>query len=490
MNGLAALISKEGEEVSEPLARMLEAMKHRGDYSYGFAGYRGTLISGSLSEAGEVSSWAMLGCCNGRLLPGDLEQPLEQYGYALALDGRIYPPPGTPDALTVAELLGQRPEEGVRRLLEEVNGSYALIVLREDRLICARDPLGVTPLYVGENERWVAVASERKALWSIGIASPRSLPPGHVAEVSRKDVVLRPVRVLTPPEVRRMGMEEAVGRLGELLYRAVDVRTRGLDRVAVGFSGGLDSSLLAHLVDECGVGVDLISVGVEGSGDIEEAVEGAEAIGLPYHVEVHGEEEVEETLEEALLCVEEPDPMKVGVAIPLLWVAERTMGLGDRVLLLGQGCDELFGGYWRHLREYLQRGAEAAQGLIFRDVSGAYERNYERDNKVSARHGVELRLPFADWDLTQFALSLPIELKLPREEGLPRKRVLRALAERVGLPSRIVKRRKKAIQYSTGVEKALRRIARRRGLSLRGFLEKRFREALSARGFDAVVGCV
>ncbi|MCD6263293.1 hypothetical protein J7L60_02625, partial [Candidatus Bathyarchaeota archaeon] len=147
MNGLAALISKEGEEVSEPLARMLEAMKHRGDYSYGFAGYRGTLISGSLSEAGEVSSGAMLGYCNGRLLPGDLEQPLEQYGYALALDGRIYPPPGTPDALTVAELLGQRPEEGVRRLLEEVNGSYALIVLREDRLICARDPLGVAPLY-------------------------------------------------------------------------------------------------------------------------------------------------------------------------------------------------------------------------------------------------------------------------------------------------------------------------------------------------------
>ncbi|MFB0543415.1 MAG: asparagine synthase C-terminal domain-containing protein, partial [Candidatus Bathyarchaeia archaeon] len=331
----------------------------------------------------------------------------------------------------------------------------------------------------GESQRYFAVASERKALWSIGIESPRSLPLGHLAEITKEGLTLRQVKVLTPQEIRQIDEEEAVKGLGELLLRAVDIRTRGLDRVALGFSGGLDSSLLAYLTDACGAEVDLISVGVEGSRDIEEAVEGAESLGLPYSVEVYGEEEVEEALDEAMFCVEEPDPVKVGVAIPLLWVAARAAELGDRVLLLGQGCDELFGGYRRYLSEYLKEGADAAHRLMFRDVAGAYERNYERDNKVSAFHGVELRLPFADWELTQFALSLPPELKLPKESHLPRKRILRALAERLGLPPALIGRGKRAIQYSTGVDKALRKIAKRHGLKLGDFLQRRFKDFLA-----------
>lgn len=479
MGGLAALISKKGEDVSKPLLRMLGAMGHRGGDGYGIAGKRGTLTSAPLLKAGETSSGAMLGYCNRRLLPSDLEQPLEQHGYSLALDGRLYPSSGVPDAFAVAEHLGREPKEGVERLLGEANGSYALVVLEVDRLFCARDPLGVIPLYVGESPRYFAVASERKALWSIGIANPRSLPPGHLAKSTREGMTLRAVKVLTPPEIRRLNEKEAAERLGELLLRVVDARTRGLDRVSIGFSGGLDSSLVAYLTNACGVEVDLISVGVEGSRDIKEAAEGAESLGLSYSVEVYGEEGVEEALDEALFCVEEPDPVKVGVAIPLLWVAERTSDLGGRVLLLGQGCDELFGGYRRYLSEYLKEGAEAARRLMFQDVSGAYERNYERDNKVSAFHGVELRLPFADWELTQFALSLPLKLKLPPENHLPRKRILRALAESLGLPPTITKRRKRAIQYSTGVDKALRKIARRHGLKLGDFLQRRFKDFLA-----------
>lgn len=479
MVGLAALISKKGNDVSKPLLRMLGAMEHRGGDGYGIAGKRGTLISASIPEAEEASSKSILGCCNRRLLPDDLEQPLEQHGYALALDGRLYPPSGVPDAFAVAEHLGRKPGEGVETLIKEAKGSYALAVLEGDHLFCARDPLGVIPLYVGESQRYLAVATERKALWNIGVENPKSFPPGHLAEVTRGGLSLRPVKALTSPEVHQISEEEATERLRELFLSAIEVRTRGLDRVAVGFSGGLDSSLLAYLTDACGVEVDLVSVGVEGSRDIEESVEGAESLGLPYSIEVYGEGEVEETLDEALFCVEEPDPMKVGVAIPLLWVSKRAAEFGDRVLLLGQGCDELFGGYRRHLNEYLSKGVEAAHRLMFRDISGAYERNYERDNKVSAFNGVELRLPFADWELTQFALSIPVELKLPKESHLPRKRILRVLAERVGLPPTLTGQRKRAIQYSTGVDKALRKIARRHGLKLGDFLQKRFKDSLA-----------
>ena len=477
MAGIAALISKKGESVSEPLIQMLRAMEHRGGDGYGMADKEGTLISASLPKEKDALTVA-LGCCNKRLLPSDLDQPLTQYGYALVFEGRLYPFSGVPDAYAAAEHLGREPGKGIERLLTEADGSYALAVLEGGHLLCARDPLGAMPLYLGENADSLALASERKALWSIGIDDSISLPPGHLVKVTEQGMTLKPVKTLKPLAIRKIGEEEAAEKLKVLLLHAVDIRTRDIERVAVGFSGGLDSSLLAYLVNACGIEIDLISVGVEGSG-LGEAVEAAESLGLPYYAELHSEDEVEETLDEALLCVEEPDPLKVGIAVPLLWVAEKAAELGDRVLLLGQGCDELFGGYRKHLDAYLREGAESASSLMFRDVAEAYERNYEPNNKVSAHHGVELRLPFADWELTQFALSLPVELKLSPENHVG-KRVLRILAEDLGLPSAIVERRKRAIQYSTGVDKALRKIARRQGLTLTGFLQRRFAEALSS----------
>jgi len=477
MAGLAAVISKNGEVVSEPLTRMLRAMEHRGGDGYGVAGKEGTIVSASLPRAEEVAGEFMLGCCNRRLLTNDVEQPLGERGYALALDGGLYPSPDVSDAFAAAEHLGHSPEKGIEWLLAKANGSYALVVLEGSHLLCARDPSGTVPLYVGESTKYLAVASERKALWSIGIENPSSLPPGHLAKITGQGLTLKPVKVLKPPELRRQGEEEAVEKIRSLLLQAVDFRTRDIERVAVGFSGGLDSSLLAYFTDACGVEVDLISVGVEGSG-LGEAVEAAESLGLPYYAELYSERAVEGAVDEALLCVEEPNPLKVEIAVPLLWVAEKAAELGDRVLLLGQGCDELFGGYRKHLDTYLRGGAEAARSLMFRDVAEAYERNYEPNNKVIAHRGVELRLPFADWELTQFALSLPVELKLSGENRLV-KRILRTLAGNLGLPLAVTARRKRAIQYSTGVDKVIRKIAKRQGLTLTGFLQRRFAEALS-----------
>jgi len=477
MAGLAGLISKNGEDVSEPLTQMLKTMKRRGGDGYGVTHKGESVITSSLPLANGVSSTILLGCCNRRVLPSDLEQPLTQYGYALALDGRLHSFE-IPDSFAVAEHLGRDPEKGIERLLAEESGSYAIAILKGSHLLCARDPLGAVPLYSGESTKHIGVASERKALWSLGIESSTSLPPGHLVKITRQGVSTKTVNVLVPPELNQLSEDEAAQRIGDLLLRAVDLRTRDVEKVALGFSGGLDSSLLAYLTNTSGVEVDLISVGVEGSREIDDAIGAAESLGLPYYAQLYTEDDVEAALDTALLCVEEPDLLKVGIAVPLLWVAEKAVELGDSVLLIGQGCDELFGGYKKYVNEYHRRGAEAAQSLMFRDVSEAYEKNYEPANKVSAYHGVELRLPFADWELTQFALSLPMELKLSPENRLGKK-VLRRLAESLALPSTITTRRKRAIQYSTGVDKALRRIAKKRGVTLTSLLQRRFAGVLS-----------
>ena len=107
--------------------------------------------------------------------------------------------------------------------------------------------------------------------------------------------------------------------------------------------------------------------------------------------------------------------------------------------------------------------------MCIRDRS--YEVNFARDYKVCMDQGVEMRAPYTDLEVIELGLSIPIGLKLSRDGG--RKLILRELAETLGLPRSIAWRRKRAIQYSTKVSTALRKIAKKHGKSsLRELLEE------------------
>jgi asparagine synthase (glutamine-hydrolysing) len=117
----------------------------------------------------------------------------------------------------------------------------------------------------------------------------------------------------------------------------------------------------------------------------------------------------------------------------------------------------------------------AAEEMMNRDALDSWRTNHERDSKVAADAGLELRLPFAHPRIVSLGLSIPAEQKLPPQPGMPRKVVLRRLAETLGFPESVWARPKKAAQYSTGVMKALNRIAKRRGTSLRKYLSQVYR---------------
>jgi asparagine synthase (glutamine-hydrolysing) len=103
-----------------------------------------------------------------------------------------------------------------------------------------------------------------------------------------------------------------------------------------------------------------------------------------------------------------------------------------------------------------------------------YRLNFERDSKVCDALGVELRLPFATVEIAEFALSLPVELLLEKSNGTARKLILRGVAKNMGLPGFVVEKPKKAMQYTTGVADALKRLAKKECITLKGYLLRQF----------------
>jgi len=480
MGAIVAAIDKKGEDVVPQVALMLRELKHRGTDAHGIATPNSAKLAKSMKQIEQIvienlSSNIALGHNLSQIFSNDHPQPILGNGYAFIFEGHIFP---SSDASAV-EILLRNFKSDIQKncvnIIKKIEGPYVFSIARSDRLIVGRDALGTTPLYYGENEITCAVASERKALWKIGIKTTKSFPPGNLAKIDAKGFAFQPIQTIRQPSIKSVNMELAAKRLQNLLIESMRKRVSDVKKVVVAFSGGLDSSIVAVLAKLCERDVHLVSVGLTNQEEIRFAASVAEDLNMPHHVQTYEIEQVKEILPQVLWLIEQPNAVNVGIAIPFYWVAEIAAQTGCRVMLAGQGGDELFGGYQRYLTKYRHDIASVNEAM-YHDVAYSYETNFQRDSQICAFHRVELRLPFVDSEVIRYALSLPINLKIESAEDSLRKRVLRQIAQNLKLPSYIVNRRKKAIQYATGVDRALRKLAKEEGLTLQKYIEKVFRK--------------
>ena len=407
----------------------------------------------------------------------DRLQPQQLEGAVVVFDGRIYRPT---QKGTNSDFATQKMRELIKwaeALVKNVDGDFVVLAAQPDRIVAARGSVGVQPLYYGQTTRLVALASNRRTLWRLGIEEPKSFPPGNVAVATWKGFKFKSVKVLEFCEPKPIPMADAAAKLQKLLEQSVKVRVAGEKRVAVAFSGGLDSSIVACLAKSCGVEVELIHVSLVGQSETEEAQRAAEALELPMQIHLFTEVDVENVAPKVVELVEEADPVKAAVGIPFFWNAQKAAKAGLRVMLAGQGADELFGGYQRYVTEYIAKGDEAVRKTMFQDVAVIHETNVERDEKICGYHDVELRIPFGAFKVAEFAMSLPTTLKFECRADSLRKLVLRRVAENLGLPKEIANKPKRAVQYSTGINNALKRIAKGNGLTLSEYVEGLFLES-------------
>lgn len=237
----------------------------------------------------------------------------------------------------------------------------------------------------------------------------------------------------------------------------VAVMRRNFKNAVLFFSGGIDSTTLLYLTD-----LPVITVGTPESEDVKYAKCLFKEERIDWTLIEIDEEKVLNATPKVIQLIETYDPVYVSIAIPF-FIACEFASERYQVVVSGIGPDEALCGY-RSQRE-LWPNYEAMQAECWRRLHNVWKDLY-RDGKIAAYHKLVVTVPYLDVDFVASAMEIPASEKY---DGKTTKIPLRRIAAEVGVPDYIVKRRKRAFQYGSGVIKLLRKIY---GSNLRA----RFRE--------------
>ena len=434
-----------GEDDEPLLQQMIDKLRHRGPDGAGMHVHPG---HGALGHR----RLAIMDPTGGA-------QPIynETRSAAIVANGEIYNFPALRPALMGQHRFATTSDsEAILHLFEERNaasvtaleGMFAFAVGDGARLFLARDPIGIKPLYYGVrkgagNRPVLHFASELKALadWADDV---QEFPPGAYYDSQRGFVQYYTVPD-DPPDPQPAA--EQIRRVRQALEQAVASHLMSDVPVGAFLSGGLDSSVIAALARRHVRELHTFSVGVEGSNDIQAARVVARHIGSIHHEYLFTANEVMAALPEIIYYLESFDQDLVRSAIPCYFCA-RLASDHVKVILTGEGADELFAGYAYHKTF----GDPALlHKELRRSVTTLHNINLQRVDRLTMRHSVEGRVPFLDTTFIRLALSVSPEqkLKADRDGRLTEKWVLRKACEDL-LPPAIVWRTKEQFDEGSG----------------------------------------
>ncbi len=385
------------------------------------------------------------------------------------------------DSESILRCLIARGPDGVGGL----DGMFAFVMQDGDRLIAGRDPLGIKPLYVGHDEGAILLASEIKALAPF-TDRIRAVPPGSLIDTAGGS---RRYYALPPAEPRFRDLDEAVAALRHTVEASVVKRLRSDVPLGCLLSGGLDSSIVCAVARQHLPELHTFAVGLEGSEDLRAARRVADHLGTIHHELVVDPESVLEELPRVVAHLESFDQDLVRSAVPC-WLVSRLAARHVKVILTGEGADELFAGY-RYHRDYADRSELALE--LRRSLEAMHDVNLQRVDRMTMAHGLEARVPFLDRDLVALAMRLPVGWKLFSEgERRIEKWILRkAFADL--LPEEIAWRDKSQFDQGSGFADLLERLATPLGESLPGPArgpEEAFYRRLLLEAFPELPGIV
>ena len=342
---------------------------------------------------------------------------------------------------------------------EDLNGifAFALFDKENNTYLIGRDHLGIIPLYIGNDEHGnLYVSSELKALEGV-CNTFKEFPPGHY--LYSKDGALKQWYKRdwqnydtvkdnqTDTQKLKHALEDAVHRqlMSDVPYGVL-------------LSGGLDSSIISAITKkyaskrvESGDQKEAwwpqlhsFAVGLDGAPDLVKAKEVADFIGTVHH-EVHFTvQEGLDALKDVIYHMETYDVTTVRASTPMYLLARVIKSMGIKMVLSGEGADEIFGGY---LYFHKAPNAIAFHEETVRKINKLHLYDCLRANKSLSAWGVEGRVPFLDKEFLDIAMTINPENKMPKN-GNPEKQILREIFKDY-LPEDVINRQKE--QFSDGV---------------------------------------
>lgn len=343
--------------------------------------------------------------------------------------------------------------------LDNLNGIFAFVLYdsKDHSYLIGRDPVGVIPLYYGYDEvGTMYVASEMKAIVK-RCNIIKEFPPGHYFSSKTKNFVQYYTRDwenynavknnITDKKQLKSALESAVHRqlMSDVPYGVL-------------LSGGLDSSIVAAIVRKYAQRriesedlqeawwpqVHSFSIGLKDSPDLKAAKKVADFIGSVHHEFVYTVQEGLDALQDVIYHLETYDVTTIRAATPMYLMSRKIRSMGVKMVLSGEGADEIFGGY---LYFHKAPDAKALHEETVRKLSKLHMFDCLRANKSMAAWGVEARVPFLDKEFLDVAMRINPEDKLIKD-GKMEKHILREIFSDY-LPEDILWRQKE--QFSDGV---------------------------------------
>jgi len=402
--------------------------------------------------------------------PTSGKQPLysEDGTVVLAVNGEIYNHrelrkqfEGTYNFKTQSDcevILALYQEKGVN-FLDDLNGifGFALYDSKKNEYLIARDHIGIIPLYMGRDENGTFyVASELKALEGV-CTSIDLFPPGHYLSSNDSEPVKWYNRDWTEFEAVKDN-ETSIDDIHDALDAAVKRQLMSDVPYGVLLSGGLDSSVTSALAKKyAGNRIESdgkdeawwpqlhsFAVGLEGSPDLAAAKKVADEIGTVHHEVLFTIQEGLDALRDVVYQLETYDVTTIRASTPMYLLARAIKAMGIKMVLSGEGADELFGGY---LYFHKAPNAQEFHEETVRKLSKLHQYDCLRANKSLAAWGIEGRVPFLDKEFIDVAMRMNPKDKMINGERMEKWIVRKAFEKYI--PASVCWRQKE--QFSDGV---------------------------------------
>lgn len=345
--------------------------------------------------------------------------------------------------------------------LEELNGIFAFALYDEekDEYLIARDPIGVIPLYIGkDSEGHIYFGSELKALEGFCDEYEPFLP-GHYYH--SKEGKMKRWYTRDWMDYEKVAKENGTSpcrQIHDALEEAVHRQLMSDVPYGVLLSGGLDSSVISAIAkkyaakrietdgasDAWWPQLHSFAVGLKGAPDLVKAREVAEYIGTVHHEINYTLQEGLDAIRDVIYFIETYDVTTVRASTPMYLLARVIKSMGIKMVLSGEGADEIFGGY---LYFHKAPDARTFHEETVRKLSKLHLYDCLRANKSLAAWGVEGRVPFLDKEFLDVAMRLAPEVKMAPGKVIEKK-VVREAFESL-LPASVAWRQKE--QFSDGV---------------------------------------